>query len=168
MGLGVRQIEGAAEHVADLVVQARARGGESHRREIRAVQRLVAAVDVLGIGDDLGQAVAQRPDAFGGQRRVNRVGLRPPEGIDAVGHAVEPGGHGHLYRQREHERGVVDHGLRQHAGVHAGGLAPGLGQAPDVGGLGAGVGGGHRDDGDAGGQRHCLGQSGGGAAADAD
>ena len=115
-----------------------------------------------------GRPVAQRPDPFGRERGVDRVGLGRPHRVDAVRERVQARGDADRDREGEGEGGVVDDDLRQHARVGAGGLAVALGQAPHRGRLGARVGGGHGDDRQAGGQGDRLRQAGGGAAADAD
>jgi hypothetical protein len=133
--LGVGKIEGAAEHVADLVVQPGPRGGEGHRREVAAVEGLLPRPEIVGILDDAGQSQRQGTGPFQGERLVDRVGLRCPQGVDAVGQAVQPGRDRQAHREGPGEGGVVDHGGREHAVVDPGGLGSLLGHAPHVGGL---------------------------------
>lgn len=99
------------------------------------------------------------------QRPVDRVDARPPHRVHAMGERVQSGRYGHLSGKGGEERGVVDDRGRQDPPIHPGGLGLAFGQAPDVGGLGAGVGGRYGDNRQAGGQRDGLGQSRGRAAA---
>ena len=168
MGGRVRQVVASAQDVTDLVVQAGAGRRERDSGQVRPVQRLLAALQVGGVGDDAGQAGVEGADPLGSQRLVDRVGARRPHRVDAVGQRVEPGGHAQVDRQRDHQRGVVDDRAGQDLRVHPGRLGRVLGQAPHVGGLRAGVRGGHRDDRQAAGQGHRLRQAGRRSAADTD
>jgi hypothetical protein len=142
--------------------------GEGDGGEVGAVQRLLDALDARGVVGHGRQAGRQGADAFLRLRLVDRVGAWPPHGVHAVRHRVEAAGHGHPAGQRGEQAGVVDDRRGQDLVVHAGGLGLALGQAPHVGGLGAGVRGGYGDDRQAGGHRNGLGQTRGRAAADAD
>jgi hypothetical protein len=59
MGLGVREVEHPAEHVADLVVHTGAGARERDRREIGAVQGLLDAVEARRVGLHQRQARGQ-------------------------------------------------------------------------------------------------------------
>lgn len=168
MGLRVREVEHAAEDVADLVMHPGAGRGERDGGQVGAVQRLLDALDAGRVVGHRGQTGRECADALLRQRPVDRIGSRPPHRVHAVRHRVQAAGDGHLAGQGGEQTGVVDDRGGQHLVVHTGGLGLAFGQAPHVGRLGARVGGGHRDDRQPGGQRHRLGQPRGRAAADAD
>ena len=167
MRLGVRKTEHPAENVTDLVVQPRSRRGEGDRRDIGAVRRQLPAGQPQRLRDDLRQPLAQAADALERQRLVDGVAARRPHRVDAVGDGVEPGGDTGRHRQTEHQARVVDDDAWQDTGIGARRLPAVLGQSPDVGGLGSGVRRGHGEDRQPGRQGDGLGESGGGAAADA-
>ena len=121
--VGVRQVVGTAEHVADLVVDRRARHGERRARQVRAVQRVGPAAEVLGALDRDRHALRERADALLGRERGDRVRARRVERLDAVRHRVDRARAGDEGRQRDGQLGVVDDDLRQHAAVVAGLLA---------------------------------------------
>ena len=146
MGLGVREVEGAAEDVGDLVVHARSRRGEGDGGEVGAVERGLEPRQCGGFRAELRQTLAQRPDAFEGERPVDRVGGRGPQRVDAVGEGVEARGDGEVVGQVAQEVGVVDDRARQHRIIDPGALAAVLGAPPHVRRLGAGERRGHGDD----------------------
>ena len=70
------QVERAAERVAQLVVHAHAGRAERRPREPGAVERVGARVEVLRCSTTIRQRPRQRPDAFRGQQRNDRIGVR--------------------------------------------------------------------------------------------
>lgn len=74
VGLGMGEIEGAAQDVADFVVQPGAGGCERDGGEVGAVQGLFAPLGTCGVFGDEGQAVAEGADAFGAEGCVDGVG----------------------------------------------------------------------------------------------
>nr|WP_236554357.1 hypothetical protein [Nocardioides sp. AX2bis] len=166
--LGVGEVPRAAEDVADLVVQPGAGAGEGRGGEVGAVQAAGAGGEVAAVGHDAAERRGEGPDALGGGGVEDGVAAGRPERVDAVGQRVEAAGDGEVDGEADRELGVVDDHPGQDDGVGAGGLGAALGEAPDGRGLRAGVGGGDRDDREAGGQRDRLGQPGGRAAADAE
>jgi hypothetical protein len=165
--LGVRQAKVAPEDMADLVVHAHPGAVDREARQPGAVEGLVAGVDVAGCLDAprqggregaqplLGEQPGDRPDAVGVER------------LHTVGGGVQPAGGRKHRRQGQGEQRVVDDRLGAHAGVAAGGLAPGGGDAPDRRHLAAGVGGRDGEDRHPGLQGDRLGEPGRRPAADA-
>lgn len=168
VGLCVREVEHPAEHVTDLVVQAGAGRREGHRGQVGAVEQLLARVEVGGVAGEHRESRRDGADALDRERAVDRVGPRRPHRVDAVRQGVEATGDAHLDRQRHGERGVVHDRAWEHRAIGAGALASVPGEAPHVGGLGAGVRRRHGDDRQAGGEGDGLGQPGRRAAADGD
>ena len=169
VGLGVRQVEHAAEHVADLVVQPGPGGGERDRGQVGAVERLLAAVE-SGRGRRRLRGRPARSARMPSAASAWSIGSVRGAHIESTqwASAFRPEATLRSTGSDSGQRGVVDDRAGQHPRVDAGGLACALGQPPDVGGLGPGVRGRHRDDRQAGGERDRLGQAGGRAAADAD
>ena len=89
--LGVRQIESAAEHVTELMVQRHADRAARRAGEPGAVQRLGARLGVLGLAHHDRQARRQRADALLGDQRGERIAVRRIERLDAVRDRVHPG-----------------------------------------------------------------------------
>jgi hypothetical protein len=73
--------------------------------------------------------------------------------------SIHAGSNRQLHRQRVRQLGIVDNRDGQDSGVDTGGLSRGLGEAPHVGGLRAGIGGGNGDDGNARRQRNRFGEA---------
>ena len=63
VGLGVREVEVAAEGVTDLVVQTGAGTGEGRGSEVGAVETARSGLQVADVADDAAQRSCQRPDA---------------------------------------------------------------------------------------------------------
>ena len=88
--LGMRQIEGAAERVAKLVMQRHADGAEADATQPRAIERVAAGFAIVGLLDDGGQGVGQRADAFLRHQRDHGIAVarierfhRMRDGVDA-------------------------------------------------------------------------------------
>ena len=170
VGLGVRQVEHAAQHVADLVVQPRPGRGERDRGEVGAVEGLLAAVESGGSSTTARQARGAGPGCprRRGPGRSGRRAAPTSSRRSAPARSAR--------RRRSVGTGSDEQSARRRRRSTRGStrastpvvLRAALGQAPDVGGLGAGVRRRHRDDRQPGGQRDRLGQPGGRPAADAD
>ena len=145
MGRGVRQAEGAAEDVAELVVQAHRGRAEDAPAEPRPVQRLRAGLEVGAVGGQGRQCSGERPRTLLGHQRGDRRGVGRVQALDRVRERVHAARRRQLGRHREGERGVVDDGDRLDARLTAGALHAVLRQAPDRRHLRAGVRRGHRD-----------------------
>jgi hypothetical protein len=113
--LGVREVERAAQQVADLVVQGAADEPEGPARQGGAVQEPLMVVGV--------EALAQRPRAALGEQRADRRRSLRPQRVDAVGERVHGARPRDLGRQAADEVGVVDHGAWPHRLVAARALA---------------------------------------------
>ena len=135
VGLGMREVERAAQDVADLVVQPGTGRGERDGGQVRAVKGLLASLDSGRVGGDERQALAEGTDSFGAEGCVDRVHAGAPHRVDAVGHAVQAGGHGHIHRKGQCQCRVVDDRDGQDGRVHSSGLPGCFGQAPHVGGF---------------------------------
>jgi hypothetical protein len=85
--LGVREIERAAERVAELVVQTHADRSEDAAGEPRAVACLRAGREIGRVADDLRKRVRERRDALGRHRL-------PPEVVRALRPQNDPTGSG--------------------------------------------------------------------------
>ncbi len=168
MHLGVRQIEGAAERVAQLVVQGEADRAERRGAQPGAVERIAARGDISRIGHDARQAAGQRGDALFRHQVGKRRRLDGIERLDRVRDRIHAAGGRDGPRQRDGEFGIVDHGARHHLGVGAGGLDPVRGDAPQRRHLRAGIGRRHGEQRQAGVAGDHLAQPDGRAAADRD
>ena len=167
VGVGVHEVEPAAQHVAQLVVQTGRRRAERDAGEVRAVEQRAAGIDVVGRCHHRRQRVVDRAHAFERQRRRDRVVARRVQRLDGVSQRVERRRTGDLRRQADGQLGVVDDGLRLHDRVLAGLLVAPAGEPVDRRLLAAGVRGRHGDDRHVVAQRHRLGQTRRRAAADA-
>ena len=145
VGRGVRQAEGAAEDVAELVVQAHRGRAEDAPAEPRPVQRLRAGLEVGAVGGQGRQGSGERPRTLLGHQRGDRRGVGRVQALDRVRERVHAARRRQVGRHRERERGVVDDGDRLDARLAAGALHAVLRQAPDRRHLRAGVRRGHRD-----------------------
>jgi hypothetical protein len=92
VGLSVGQVEGAAEGVAELVVQRHGRRREHRAAQPRPVLRLAAGVEVGAVGDHPGQRSGQRPDALLGHQGDDRRRVGGVEALDRMGDGVHPAG----------------------------------------------------------------------------
>ncbi len=158
VGGRVRQVERAAQGVAQLVVQRHGRGPEHRAAQPGALLGPGPGVAVGGVGDQLRQRPQQRAHAPLGHRRRRGRGIGGPQRLDGVRHRVEPAGHRHVDRQPQGQVGVVEHRDRQHPGVAPGALAAGVGQPPHRGHLRPRVRRGDGDDGQSVHQRDGLAQ----------
>ena len=131
--IGVDEVERAAEHVRDLVVQPGRRGGEGDARQVGAVHQLRPRFEVARFRHHPRQRGGDRPHTLERQRGRHRVGLLDPQRLDRVGERVARARSGDARRQAERELGVVDHGLREHDQVAAGLLVPSAGEPVDRG-----------------------------------
>jgi hypothetical protein len=131
--LGVRQVEGAAEHVAKLVVQAHRGAIEAGAREPGAIEgaRLRVVVVTPRRRDDAREVLGQRAHALFGEQRRDRVEPPRVEGLDRVRKGVQAARPGHGRGKRAGELRVVEHHARAHGRVAAGTLLAALGQPPD-------------------------------------
>ena len=169
----VRQVETAAQRVAQLVVQRHRDSAEHRAAQPGAVQRIAARVDTGRIGAQHRQRTRERGDSLGRHQVHDRIRIHRIQPFGRVRNRIDAARHAHLQRQSERQFGVVDHRARQHAHVAPGLLQPALGDAVDRRHLRAGIRGGDRQDGQRGRrriaeQRDGLAQAGGRAATDGD
>ena len=101
VGLGVREVVGAAEDVADPVVERGAGHAERPAGERGPVQQPLAIHRL--------QALAQRPRSRLGEQRGDRRRARRPQRVDAVGERVHGARRGDRARQVAAQVEVVDH-----------------------------------------------------------
>ncbi len=163
VGGRVRQAMAAAEHVGELVVQGHRRAPQRLRGQPGPPGGQGAHRQVVGCLGEPPQGLPQQGEAAAGGVDGLRRGGDVVEGVDAVSQGVEEALLGEPHRQRAGEGRVVAHHPRTHAGVATGDLGAVPGEAPDVGALGARVGGRHCRNGDRKGQGHRLGQADGAA-----
>ncbi len=168
MHLGMRQVEAAAQRMAELVMQPHRHRAQRRAGEPGAVERVAARLDVLGLAHDDGERPRQRAQALRRHQRGDGVGVLGIERLDAMGDGVHARRARHLRRQPHREIGIVDHDARLRLGVARGALQPALGHAVDRRHLRARIGRGHGDDGQLGVDRDRLGEADGRAAADRD
>ena len=162
----MRQIEAAAQRVAQLVVQPHGHAAQHGAAEPGAVQRVAARGQVVRVGLQRRQRGGAGANAFFGHQRHHRVAVVRVQAFSRVGDGIERARHGHGIGQRERELGVVDHRARHHTQVAPCPLDAAFGDAVDRRHLAAGVGGGDGDDGQPAVQRDGLAQPRGAAAAD--
>ena len=165
--LGVREVEGTAQHVTDLVVETGTRGREADGRQVGAVQHLVASGRVARTANHHREPLGQGPGALESDGQVDRVGSGCPQRVDAVRERVQPTRDAQVDGQAQGQVGVIDDRRRQDPVVDAGGLDGVFRQPPHVGRLGAGVRRGNGKDREPAGQGNCLGESDRGSPADA-
>ena len=113
VGLGMRQVEGAAERVAELVMQRHADGAEADAAQPGAIERFAASLAIVALGGDGGQGACERADAFLRHQRDDRIGVARIERFHRMRDRVDAGGRGQARRQRQGEIDIIDHGLRQ-------------------------------------------------------
>ena len=124
-----------------------------------APSRVPSRILTRGAGGHRPQAARQEPGALERECPVHRVGPRRPQGVDAVREGVETARDGEVGRHPVGEGGVVDDRHGQDRPVGSRGLGAALREAPDVGRLRPGIRRRHREDGDAVGEGHGLGQA---------
>ena len=164
----VRQIEGAAEHVAELVMQRHAGGAETDAAQPGAVKRIPPRRGIARRLDDDRQCPREGAHAFLGDQRSDRIAVLRVERLDRMGDGVDPRGDGDPDRQAERQIDVIDHRLRQDARAALRGLPAFGGLAENGRHLRAGVGGRDDDLRQIGSERQRLAEAGRRAAADRD
>ena len=165
---GVRQLEAAAERVAELVVQPDRRIAEDGSAQPCGDQRIAARLDVARLALQARERGGAGADALFGQQVHHRVSVGRVQRLGGMRDRVQHADDGDRERQPERELGVVDDRARQHARVARGLLQSRLGQAIARSHLAAGVGRRHGDDRQARVERERLAEAGRRAAADRD
>jgi len=74
--LGVGQVEGSAEHVANFAVQSGPCRGERYCAEVAPVESPFPGIDIAWVDDDPVQGSVQGLGTFQGQRLIDRIGAR--------------------------------------------------------------------------------------------
>ena len=87
--IGVHEVERAAQHVADLVMERGRRGAERDARQVRAVQQSCPAAGIAWLGHDGRQGAVDGAHALHRQHAGDRVGAGRVQRLDAVGQGVE-------------------------------------------------------------------------------
>ena len=88
MRFRMRQIERAAENVAELVMKRHADGAKHRTAEPRAVQRIRSRLDVVRRAHDLRQAAAERANPLLRHQRDDRIRVLAVQPFDAVSHRI--------------------------------------------------------------------------------
>ena len=101
MGIGMRQVESAADDMAELVMQRHADRAETHAAKPGAVQRLRPGLAVLRVGDNCRQGAAHRADRLLGHHRDNRVPILGIKRLNRVRDSIGTGGNRQPLRQAE-------------------------------------------------------------------
>ncbi len=167
MHLGMGQVEHAADHVAELVVQS-ATGCEGLAGEPGARERGGARVGVARAAQGGADAAREQPEALLGGDVGERRRARSPERLDAVRDGVHPARRSDVRGKVVGQLGIEDDEARRYDVGPAGRLASVPGHAPRPRQLGARVGRRHRGDREPFRQRDGLGEPDGGPAADRD
>ena len=108
MGLGMRQVERSAEHVAELVVECHGGRAEDRAAQPGAVERVAARVAVGGIARDPRQGRSEGADPLLRHQREDGVAVPGVKPLDGMGHGVHARGDRQAGRQRERQRDIVD------------------------------------------------------------
>ena len=164
----VRQIEAAAQHMAQLVMQSHASLAESRAAQPCTVEAARAGRETVGLLGQQRQPGRESSNAFLGDQVQYRVAIVRIERLDGMRHRIEAAGHRDCHRQLQRELGIVDRDPRLHPGIAAGALEAVLGESEDRGHLRTRVGGRHGHHGMPGAKRNGLGQADGRASADGD
>ena len=127
----MRQIEGAAERVTQLVVKADRRRAQHDAGQPRAIQRVGAGIEVGRVLHHAWQRTGQRANAFRRHQRHDRIAIDGVQPLHAVGHGIDPGWTRDSRRQRQREDRIVDDRARQHATVASRLLHAAIGDAVD-------------------------------------
>ena len=147
VGLGMRQVPGPAQGMAQLVVQRHAHAAQHRAAQPRAIEAVRTRIDVGGIFHHPRQAACQRAYALLGHQRHDGVGVLGVESLDRMGDGVHAARSRHARGQAQREQGVVDHRARQHLAVTTGLFHARFGNAVDRRHFRTGVSGGDGKDG---------------------
>ena len=161
MHRAMRQVIGPTQHVADLVMHTHAGGPEGPTGEPCAIQRFSAAIDIRRARHHLGQCDSQSAYALLSGQDLKRRHTGSVEALDEVRECVHATCGRDVHGQGQRECGVIDHRSRQDLGIAPRDLAVVLGEPPNAGHLTSGIRRRHRQDGEPGLLRHCLGHAGG-------
>jgi hypothetical protein len=131
--LGVREVECAAEGVAELVVDRHPHASEDGPAQPGAVERTVPAGPVGGVADEGRQRIAQCAEAFDRHQRVDGTAVARVDAFGRVRHRVQAAGHRERQRQRVGQLRVANDDLGQDLGSAAGRLQAVLGLPEDGG-----------------------------------
>ena len=164
MGFGMGQIETSPQGMTELVVQRHGHMAQHLAAQPRAIQRLGASSHVLGVAAEPRQGLRNGRHACFRHQAHDGVTVRRVQAFRGMCHSIHAARDRQAQRQSERECRVVQHRSRQHAWVASGLFDTPFGDAEDGGHLRARVGGGNRDDGQAGIEGNRLAQSNGGAA----
>ncbi len=86
----MRQIEGAAEHVAELVMQSHAGGAEADAAKPGAIERVAPRRGIARRRHDIRQGAREGAHALFGDQRGDRVAILRVERLDRVSDRVDP------------------------------------------------------------------------------
>ncbi len=114
VGLGVRQIECAAQCVAELVVQRHTDRAEAGCAQPCAVECIAPRGAVERIGGDRGEGGGELGDPVERHQRHDRIAIARIERFDGMGDGVDPARARERRRQGERQIDVVDHHLGHH------------------------------------------------------
>src|SRR5271156_4828005 len=117
MKLGVREIEGPAEHVAELVMERHADRAEHAAAEPCTVKRLAARIEVGGVFHYAWKTRGESADTLFGHQRHNWIGVLGVKRFDAMRDRVHAAGGRQADRHRQRKRRIVDDSLRKNIKV---------------------------------------------------
>ena len=107
--LAMNKAEGAAEHVAELVVQRGPSNGKRLSGEVGSEQRVTSSLEIIRFVENGWQRPRQDPHPFNGIKIADRVGTRCIKRLDAMSDGVETTGPDNFLGQRHRELWIVNY-----------------------------------------------------------
>ncbi|MNV82154.1 hypothetical protein D3C71_1758700 [compost metagenome] len=112
MGLRMGQVQAAAEHMAQLVMQRHARLAQHGAAQPGAIQAVAARREIARRCNHARQAVGQGANALLGHQVEHGVAVVRIQPFCGMRDRVQAAGDGQRHRQRQRQFGVVHHGAR--------------------------------------------------------
>ncbi len=98
MGFGMRGVEGAAERVADLVMQRHADRAKHRAAEPGAIERFISGIGIVRCCYDFWQASGESAQPLERHQGRNRITITCIKAFDGMRHGIEAARHTHRNR----------------------------------------------------------------------